>query len=151
MPVSYLNGKIYSITCLLTDKVYIGCTAQEYLGKRITTHISAFQRWQKNGKNYCSSYEVLKHDSYAIKIVEYVPCTSKQELEERETWYIRNTPNCINKCKKCLLSIKEYQRLYHQAWHQKNKEQQQIYHKLKYQQKKNEKISQCNIDDNEAD
>jgi uncharacterized protein (DUF2344 family) len=151
MPVSYLNGKIYSITCLLTDKIYIGCTAQEHLGKRITTHISSYQRWKNNGKNYCSSYEVLKHDSYAIKIIEYVPCTSKQELEERETWYIRNTPNCINKCKSCLLSLKEYQRQYHQAWHQKNKEQQQIYHKIRYQQKKNEKISQCNIDDNEAD
>jgi len=139
---------------LVTNKIYIGCTAQEDLSKRITSHLSSFNRWKKNPINYCSSFEVLKHDCFAVQIQEYFPCTSKKELEEKETWYIRNTENCINKSKKSILSLKEYQKKYHQAWHIKNKEQQQLYHKIKYQKKKMEKISQSileYLENNETD
>jgi hypothetical protein len=155
MSLSYLNGKIYSITCLVTHKVYIGCTAQQDLNKRINSHISSYRRWKENPENhYCSSYEVMKDNCYCVQIVDYVPCDTKKELEDTETWYIRNTPNCINKSKTNLLSLKEYQKQYHHAWHLKNKEQQSLYHKVKYQQKKNQKISQCILDylkENEAD
>jgi len=138
--VNYIHGKIYSITCLLTDKVYIGATAQEHLSKRINTHLSGYRRWIVSGKQYCTSYQVLKSDAYTIKIIEYVPSTSKKELHDRETWYIRNTPNCVNKCKTSLLNLQEYQKQYHHEWHKKYQQQQSIYHKQRYQAKKQEKI-----------
>ena len=49
----------------------------------------------KTTKNL-SSFEVLKNNDYKIELVENFPCQSKDDLFEREKYYIQNN-ECTNK------------------------------------------------------
>ena len=93
--VNYKNGKIYAIRCLTTNILYIGCTTKDLLCKRLAEHTSAYKRYILNKCSYCSSFEVLKHANYIIELIESFPCSSRNELENREGFHIKNR-TCIN-------------------------------------------------------
>ena len=90
MPI-YEKASVYCIHCKTTGKNYVGTTISE-LKARIAAHKSAFK---KGGT--CSSSEVLKNGNYEVKILEHCPCDTKEELLQKESYYISITPNCINK------------------------------------------------------
>ena len=91
----YQNGKIYSIRSHQTDQVYIGSTCLT-LTKRLYKHRNGFKMYKKNGKNYMTSYEILKYPDHYIELIEACPCNTKGELERREGQLIRAT-ECVNK------------------------------------------------------
>ena len=97
--VNYGNGKIYKIESHLGDKIYIGATCKEYLSQRFQAHKHDYRRW-KNGKaRKVNSYEIFDLygiDNCSIVLLEANPCNSKDELNARESFYIRNM-NCVNK------------------------------------------------------
>jgi hypothetical protein len=115
----YNKGKIYKIISDLTDKFYIGSTSQKYLCDRLNNHKSEYNRWLKNNKGYCSSFELIKLEQYKIILIESYSCNSKAELQQREQHYI-DKYKCDN-----LLNIfrsfnsLEYTKEYKKDWEEK--------------------------------
>jgi hypothetical protein len=95
---NYQLGKIYRITCNLTNQNYYGSTCEPTLSKRLAKHVSNFKDWLKlkNHATYITSYEILKNGDYVIVLVENYPCNNKDELLARERYYIENN-ECVNK------------------------------------------------------
>jgi hypothetical protein len=96
--VNYENGKIYKIVSGQTNNVYIGSTCKKYLSERFTKHNGSYREYL-NGKrkHYMTSFDILKYDDAEIILVESFPCNSIDELRSREAYFIKNTPNCVNK------------------------------------------------------
>jgi hypothetical protein len=89
----YQNGKIYMIWC--GDDKYYGSTIRT-LSARMSKH--RYIHKQASGKKTSACVIFDKHgtDNCKIELVELFPCHSKDELEAREGFYIRNN-NCVNK------------------------------------------------------
>ena len=81
----YSKGKIYKIECKITNEVYYGSTVQS-LSERIRHHKCVRD---------CTSINIIDRGNYTINVIEEFPCDSKQELEAREGYYIRNNV-CVN-------------------------------------------------------
>ena len=82
----YSQGKIYKIECNITNDVYYGSTVQS-LSERLLKHKS---------KRDCSAIDIIDRGNFNMKVIEEFPCNRRQELEARESYYIRNNL-CINK------------------------------------------------------
>lgn len=95
---NYQNSKIYKITCAETDDVYIGSTTRQ-LNNRFSDHYSKYRKYIKDNKlPHCTSVNIVKYRSAEITLICDYPCNSGEELRIKEGEYIKNTPNCINKC-----------------------------------------------------
>ena len=93
--VNYANAKIYRIYCNITKQCYIGSTTLP-LHKRLSHHKVCYKNFLNGGLyHYISSFEVLKNNDYAIILIENYECKSKEELFQRERYYIENT-ECVN-------------------------------------------------------
>jgi hypothetical protein len=103
---NYQNGKIYRIICNISGKQYIGSTTIS-LASRLSTHKKVY-----NTINSCTSREVLKNNDYNIVLLEDYPCERKEQLLQKERYYIE-TMDCVNK--KIPNRSKE-------EWYQDNKE-----------------------------
>jgi hypothetical protein len=94
MPIDYSKGKIYKLTTIHNpDLVYYGSTVNP-LYKRKGSHKSYF----KCNRLDCTSFKLfeLGIDDVEITLVENINCNSKEELHQRERFYIENN-NCVNK------------------------------------------------------
>ena len=83
-----LNGKIYRLTCNVSQMTYIGSTTTS-LSIRLHQHAIKYEKYTdfKEG-NYCGSFQIIKNDDYKIELLENYPCKSKTELRQRERyWY----------------------------------------------------------------
>ena len=94
--MDYKNGKIYKITSVDTEDVYVGSTCST-LSKRLSSHISNHKRQLLGVKfrDSCSG-KILKYDNAIIELIENCSCSTKRELLDREGEIIKNTPNCVN-------------------------------------------------------
>ena len=95
--VNYKNGKIYKIKCNITNKVYIGSTAERLLCQRLRYHVKSYNRYKLNlnTSHYTTSYEILENGNYTITLLEKCPCESKDELHARERYHIERN-ECVN-------------------------------------------------------
>lgn len=85
----YGNGKIYEIVCNVTGLRYVGHTTQRLLSQRMSKHRASYKRFLSGKSNqYCTSYEVLKHNNYYINLLESYPCNNEDELTARERYYV---------------------------------------------------------------
>ena len=94
MPIDYSKSKIYKLTTIHDPNlVYYGSTVNP-LYKRKNKHKNKF----KNADYKCSSYKLfeLGLDDVEITLVENVNCNNKEELLQRERFYIENN-NCVNR------------------------------------------------------
>lgn len=93
---NYQNGKIYILKSKIGNMRYYGSTVRT-LKQRLNEHKTNKKRYE-NGKttSYKTSYQILDYDDYEISLVEDFSCSSKQELETRERWFIENN-ECVNK------------------------------------------------------
>ena len=97
----YSNGRIYFVEPICEhedNEVYYGSTLQK-LCKRMDFHRGSYKTWKngKSGKFMC--YELFEKygvENCKIYLVELFSCKSREELESREGYYIRNY-DCINK------------------------------------------------------
>jgi len=144
MPINYQNGKIYKIYSYENDDVYYGSTC-ETLSQRMARHRGHLKEY-KNGKgSNITSFKIIELTTSKIELVEEFPCNSKEELLQREGYYIRNN-NCVNKviagrtreeytkqyCEKNKEQIKEKKKEYRQQ----NKEHIKEHYKEYYKQNK---------------
>jgi len=88
--VNYLNAKIYRIVCNESGRQYIGSTTI-----KLSTRLSQHKKLFKSGKSGTSK-EVLKNGDYNIILLEDYPCDRKEQLLQRERYYIE-TMECVNK------------------------------------------------------
>ena len=93
----YKDGKIYKIVCDNTGLTYYGSTCEKRLSRRLSKHRSNYSDYLKNQENnFCTSFKILEGDNYKIVLVENYPCKSKEELLQRERFYIENN-ECVNR------------------------------------------------------
>ena len=95
----YQRGKIYKLVCNETGLVYYGSTCEERLCTRLAHHKGDYKYHEKNPngrKHYVSSFDIIKNNNYEIILVENVLCNNKDELFQRERFYIENN-DCVNK------------------------------------------------------
>ena len=111
----YKNAKIYKIVDHTTDNIYIGSTCK-LLCQRLSQHRQDYKRHLKG--NFCNlrSFEIIKNGNYSIVLIENYPCETKEQLFQREAYYIEKM-NCLNKLipgKLLLLGEKNYNKDYYE-------------------------------------
>ena len=94
--VKYENGKIYKLIDNTNGSVYVGSTAEPTLARRLAKHVSTYRSWLKDVHNYGSAFEILHNEDYKIILIEEYPCSSKDQLLQREQYWMDNM-KCINK------------------------------------------------------
>ena len=84
--MDYKNSKLYQILNNANGGIYVGSTTQP-LYKRLFEHKSR-AKCCHNSKIYKSMREMGIYNFY-IELIELYPCNSKEELNSREGYYIR--------------------------------------------------------------
>ena len=95
MPPNYKESKIYAIRSHQTNDVYIGSTV-ERLSARMSKHRYDYKK-HNTGRNYVSSFEILKYEDAYIELIKNLECISKDQLLAEEGKLIRSTDNCVNR------------------------------------------------------
>ena len=85
------SGFIYKLWCKKTLKTYYGSTTGD-IANRLTEHIHKYKRGVKH-----SSADIIAGGNYCIEELELIDFEDKNELRERERFYIMNDKNCINR------------------------------------------------------
>ena len=129
--VNYANGKIYRLVCNITKKEYIGSTTDK-LNRRLSKHRADYKKYINEKSHYISSFQILENNNYSIVLIENYPCNSKEELLQRERFFIEKT-ECINY--KIPIRTEE-----------ENKEYQKEYEKSDKCKKRRKKYKQDNIE-----
>ena len=131
--VNYNQGKIYRIEPIslgVTGDIYIGSTTKKLLSQRMSHHRNMF----RNNTKPLSAFKLFEKygsENLRIVLIELYPCGSKDELESREAFYIKNN-KCVNK-KIPLQTRAEYR--------EKNKSKKALMDKKYYNKNKHEIIS----------
>ncbi len=93
---NYRDSKLYAIRSHRTLDVYYGSTTGT-LKRRLQKHKANYTSWLIGKSNYCTSYEIIKHDDAYIELVELFPCNIVEELTKREGEIIRASNDAVNK------------------------------------------------------
>lgn len=93
----YKGGKIYKIVSDLTDDVYVGSTIQS-LSERFSDEKSDYNRYLRGTLDHHRDViKLFEQDpNCRIQLIEDFPCDNKSQLREREGYWMKATPNCIN-------------------------------------------------------
>ena len=134
------SGFIYKLTCKNTLKTYYGSTTGD-IANRLTEHIHKYKRGVKH-----SSADIIAGGNYCIEELELIDFEDKNELRERERFYIMNDKNCINRnipnrtSKDWHLANPNYNKTYYEN----NKEKHRQYMRSYYLNKKGIVLEQIN-------
>ena len=126
------TGLIYKLWCKNTLKTYYGSTTGD-IANRLTEHIHKYKRGVKH-----SSADIIAGGNYCIEELELIDFEDKNELRERERFYIMNDKNCINRnipnrtSKDWHLANPNYNKTYYEN----NKEKHRLYMRSYYLNKK---------------
>ena len=89
------KGKIYKIEDNSNGNIYIGSTCKT-LEERLYHHKSNYKAYLKGLHGNNTSFDIIKNNNFTIKLLEACEIKTKQELHERERFYIENN-ECLNK------------------------------------------------------
>jgi len=132
----YQRGKIYRIVCNTTGLQYYGSTIENKLCTRLAHHKAEYKRnVNKKTNHYVSSFKILENNNYEMILVENFVCNSKDELHQRERFYIENN-ECVNK--QIPIRTKEEHKEYFDKWCEENKDLTKETKKEYYEQNKDE-------------
>jgi len=93
--IDYSNGKIYKIIDNTNGNIYIGSTCLT-LEMRLANHLAKYNFNLRGRGNFTSSFDIIKNGDYKIELLELVRCENKEQLLDREKYYILNN-ECVNK------------------------------------------------------
>jgi len=88
MSQDFQNGKIYKITNNINSEVYVGSTC-DILRKRFNNHASYSKQDDKLNRPLYKMMNELGPDIFRIDLIENYSCNDKQELRQREGYWIR--------------------------------------------------------------
>ncbi len=94
----YSKAKIYKVVDNCHNECYYGSTIQP-LSKRMGQHREKYHKYKNDDFSYITVFSLF--DKYGlenckIELVENYECKSKEELHQREAYYIKNN-DCVNK------------------------------------------------------
>ena len=95
--------------------VYIGSTCEPSLAHRMAGHRRNYKSWKKGNYSHVRSFDLFDIygvDNCNILLLESYSCLNKDELRQREGFYIKSIP-CVNKNIPGR-SNKEYKKLYYE-------------------------------------
>ena len=97
----YEHGKIYRIVDVDYNKCYIGSTCEE-LSQRMARHRREYKRYTNN-PTIMKTRSSFLFDEYGvenckIELIEKYPTNSKEELLQREGFYIKSDKSAVNRC-----------------------------------------------------
>ena len=122
----YSQGKVYKILNTETDDVYVGSTTG-MLCRRLSKHKAEMRyRTNSNMKLYAKMKE-HGEDTFYIELIENYPCGTKEELNAREGYWIRQF-GTLNKIVQGRTPKEYYQdnmdsrKEYHHHWYTQNKD-----------------------------
>jgi len=138
----YINGKIYIIYSLNSNKAYFGSTTRT-INERLKEHIRYYNGYKKGKYKYCNStcdmFDDLDVKNCKVKLIKNYPCGSKKDLEKEEGKFIVSSKNCYNKYvagrtnkeyyNKYTDTIKQYKKKYYKSNIDTIKEQKKEYYK----------------------
>lgn len=136
----YSLGKVYKITSVNTELVYIGSTCRPTLAQRLGEHVRNRRKWEAGKTNFTSSFIILDAGDYEIELLEKFPCADKDELRACEQKHIREHGDKACNRQRALLTPEEkieHKRAYVEA----NKERLTEYRKV-YEQVNKEAIAE---------
>ena len=84
----YSKGKIYKIVNSETDDVYVGSTTQP-LSKRFYDHKNMLNNNKSINRKLYTTIKQIGIEKWFIELIENFPCNSKEELNAREGFWIR--------------------------------------------------------------
>jgi hypothetical protein len=123
------QGHVYKIFSSNTDKIYIGSTFQP-LTCRLSEHRSCMKRYiNGKSKTFITSFILLNYDDVRIELIETLECNCREDLAQREGYYIKKYADiCVNKIiisrtkKEYAQEKKEYINKYHKKYRLENKD-----------------------------
>jgi hypothetical protein len=138
--MDYKNGKIYKISNIVNDLVYIGSTTQS-LSRRMSYHRSSINVKSKSTSRLYTEMREIGCDNFFIELLENFPCDTKEELHAREMYYIRDYDSLNNGLNKyCsiidtirLTQCKMKNRENNKIWYKNNEDYAKNKHKEWYQ------------------
>ena len=91
------NGKIYKLINTENDKIYIGSSNNQYLSQRMNLHnqICKDTSGRRNSKLYIFMREI-GIEKFKIELIEKYVCETKQQLVEREQYWIEQLKPELN-------------------------------------------------------
>lgn len=128
----YGNGKCYKLTNTVDNEIYVGSTIVT-LKARKARHISA-SKLKPNIKVY-NHLNKIGWDNVSIELIEVYPCKTVKELEDRETYWVRELGAGLNKKMprrtraQYYIDNKKKEIAYHKQYVQRNKEKISAYSK----------------------
>lgn len=144
------NAKVYKLTNDINDKIYIGSCNLQYISMRFRLHKQSTKNLsgRRNSKLYIHMREVGT-EHFKIEIIEKVICDTKQQLREREQYWIEklkpelNMFNAIKMDKEYYKERidKENQKSHRKKYYEEHKEEILIKQK-EYSESNKEKISE---------
>ena len=76
---------------------YVGSTTRKYLCQRLAEHVYTYNERKKGVKIHCcSSNKVLEGGDYKMELLQDFPCSHKNELFQREQFFIENFKGVVN-------------------------------------------------------
>ena len=96
--MDYKNGKIYKITDIGYNKMYIGSTTQP-LHKRFYEHKINYKNWKDGKYKKTTSFNLFDEfgiENCKIELIEECPCENREQLHKKEGEHIKNNV-CVNK------------------------------------------------------
>lgn len=115
--VNYNYSKIYKITNTINDEIYIGSTTYQYLCSRMNSHRMMVK--DNTGRRKSKLYNLMRElgvENFKIFLIEECKCNNKDELLDREQYYIKllnPSLNMINCVKKNNDEMREYKKLWY--------------------------------------
>ena len=95
---SYEISKIYKITNDINDKIYIGSSTYQYLANRMNIHRQNVKdNTSRRNSPLNNEMRLLGVEHFKIELIEKFPCNNKDELREREQYYIELLKPELNK------------------------------------------------------
>lgn len=91
------NGKIYKLINTENDKIYIGSSNNQYLSQRIDRHRQMCKdiTGRRDSKLYIHMREIGV-EKFQIELIEKFVCETKQQLVEREQYWIEQLKPELN-------------------------------------------------------
>ncbi len=121
---NYQNAKIYRIIDNTNGNVYIGSTTSQ-LCNRLAEHASGYKRHLKGQYAYTASFQIIANGDYDIVLIEEFPCDNRDQLHQRERYWIENT-DCINIHRRVgimnEIGFEQYHKQYKQQYYEDNRE-----------------------------
>ena len=145
MESKYQKSKIYKIVSDSSDLVYYGSTYCK-LTQRLAQHRNEYKKNLNNEKSNKTAYKLLELGDAKIVLVEKYPCNDKDELHQRERFYIENN-DCVNKTipgrtkEEYRATHKDKAKEYSKEWRDTNKDKKKEMDRI-YKAKNKEKLKE---------